>query len=99
MPALQVRDFPEHLYEELRICAQREYRSIAQQTIVAVQDYLTKEGKRLEAAEQRAADLERLERIEQRRQVFERIDSRPPFEAPEGFPTPQQIIRELRDSR
>lgn len=37
MPALQVRDFPEELYEELREYAVRNHRSIAQQTIEAVE--------------------------------------------------------------
>jgi len=40
MPALQVRDFPVELYERLRIRAADEHRSIAQQTIVAVQEHL-----------------------------------------------------------
>ena len=94
MPALQVRDFPDQLYEELRLCAQREYRSIAQQAIFAVQDYLARENKRIAEAEKPKTDY-----AERRQQVFERIDSLPPFELPEGFPTPQQIIRELRDQR
>ena len=33
MPALQVRDFPEDLYEKLKEVAAREHRSVAQQTI------------------------------------------------------------------
>ena len=37
MPALQVRDFPEDLYEKLKEVAAREHRSVAQQTIVAVE--------------------------------------------------------------
>ena len=36
MPALQVRDFPQTLYEQLRDFAQANHRSIAQQTIAAV---------------------------------------------------------------
>lgn len=38
MPALQVRDFPQELYDELRDCAARNHRSIAQQTIVCVEE-------------------------------------------------------------
>lgn len=37
MPALQVRDFPEDLYEKLRAYAAANHRSIAQQTIIAVE--------------------------------------------------------------
>ncbi len=51
MPALQVRDFPDDIYEELRRCAEEDRRSIAQQTIVAVEDYLERR-KRLRVIEQ-----------------------------------------------
>lgn len=40
MPALQVRDFPDELYERLKVYASQEHRSMAQQTIVAVQEML-----------------------------------------------------------
>ena len=40
MPALQVKDFPVDLYEELRSCAQAEDRSIAQQTTRILREYL-----------------------------------------------------------
>lgn len=37
MPALQVREFPDELYEELRAYAARNHRSIAQQTVACVE--------------------------------------------------------------
>lgn len=40
MPALQVRDFPPTLYDELKEYAARNHRSIAQQTIIAVEEML-----------------------------------------------------------
>lgn len=40
MPALQVRDFPDDLYEKLKEYAQCNHRSVAQQTIVAVEHML-----------------------------------------------------------
>lgn len=40
MPALQVREFPSSLYDELKECAARNHRSIAQQTIIAVEEML-----------------------------------------------------------
>lgn len=40
MPALQVRDFPPSLYDELKEYAARNHRSIAQQTIIAVEEML-----------------------------------------------------------
>lgn len=53
MPALQVRDFPDELYAQLKECADNEHRSIAQQTIVAVEEMLRA---RAAAAEQRECD-------------------------------------------
>lgn len=44
MPALQVREFPEDLYDRLRASAERGRRSIAQQTIVAVEQMLAREA-------------------------------------------------------
>ena len=59
MPALQVRDFPDDLYEQLKAYAASQHRSIAQQTIVAVEQML-------EAADAQhywdGHDLHRLER-------------------------------------
>ena len=43
MPALQVRDFPEDLYEKLRAAAARNHRSIAQQTIAWIEEASQKE--------------------------------------------------------
>ena len=40
MPALQVRDFPDDLYEQLKTYAASQHRSVAQQTIVAVEQML-----------------------------------------------------------
>ncbi len=40
MPALQVRDFPQDLYERLKKYAASQHRSLSQQTIVAVQEML-----------------------------------------------------------
>lgn len=40
MPALQVRDFPQGLYQELKDYSALNYRSIAQQTIYAVEQMI-----------------------------------------------------------
>ena len=40
MPALQVKDCPTEVYEELRRCASRENRSISQQALTILEDYL-----------------------------------------------------------
>ena len=39
MPALQVKDCPTEVYEELRRCASRENRSISQQALTILEDY------------------------------------------------------------
>ena len=102
MPALQVRDFPEELYEKLRQDAQREHRSISQQAIVAVSEYLTwQEESRSPASAlfRDVDDAERSKRLDRRRKVFEQIDALPIIELAKDFPSPEQMIRELRDSR
>lgn len=40
MPALQVKHFPQDLYDELKTCAAKEDRSISQQTVHILRDYL-----------------------------------------------------------
>lgn len=40
MPALQVRDCPEGIYKALSACAEEEHRSLSQQIVVALEDYL-----------------------------------------------------------
>ncbi|MDR0300776.1 MAG: hypothetical protein LBI04_00490 [Treponema sp.] len=43
MPLLQVRDFPEDIYEEITFEARRQNRTIAQQTIVLIKKGLNEE--------------------------------------------------------
>ena len=59
MPLLQVRDFPEDLYEKLARIAETDHRSIAQETIVLLRDILG----------------QKQERIAKRRNLFEEIQS------------------------
>ena len=98
MRPLQVRDFPDVLYAELRERAKREHRSIAQQTIVAVETYLQGQ-KGLARTSDVDTDYEIRERVTERMALFEWINSRPPVVVPEGFPSPEELIREDRDTR
>lgn len=41
MPALQVKECPDELYEQLRECAAEECRSMSQQTIYILKEYLS----------------------------------------------------------
>jgi len=55
MPLLQVRDFPSDIYEEIKLVAKEQRRTIAQQTIVLIKDSLKKvnfeKERRLQALE------------------------------------------------
>lgn len=78
MPALQVRDFPEDLYEKLKEVAAREHRSVAQQTIVAVEAMVSGEcaPAKVEPARTLYLDFDteakRAARIKKRKELFER---------------------------
>ncbi len=50
MTALQVRDFPDQLYDRLKDYAAEHHRSVAQQTIVAVEQMLSTDDDRLETS-------------------------------------------------
>ena len=56
MPLLQVRDFPEDIYEEITFEAQRQNRTIAQQTIILIKKGL---GEEMSNKERRRLAVER----------------------------------------
>lgn len=98
MPALQIRELSQGTYDALKLRAEREHRSMAQQATVAIEEHLrlvppVSEPRRLTEEEERQA------RIAKRKALFAEIDAMPKIELPEDFPSPAEIIRELRDSR
>ena len=99
MPALQIRDLPQGTYDALRLRAEREHRSLAQQATVAIEEHLrlipgcTSRERALTEEEERQA------RIAKRKALFAEIDAAPKIDIPDDFPTPAEIVRELRDSR
>ena len=118
MPALQARDCPQELYDELHACAEEEHRSISQQMIVVLEEYLTRRAQQKEAQE--LGDLGAAvpsmawgpvyagyqsgeeavgARAKRREEIFARIDARPPLDVPEDFPSTEEIVREVRDTR
>lgn len=115
MPALQVKDFPDDLYAELKECAANEDRSISQQTLHILRQYLRayrQLGGRVEwmvapreqppvgkDARMQAAEAERQQRIERRKKVFERIRSRCHAQIPDDFPSAAEIVRQMREER
>lgn len=104
MPALQVRDLPQDLYERLKERAELEHRSLAQETIVAIESYVGR-SERARCANTAPAfrlvdvEAERQARIARRRRVLEQIASMPPSVVPDDFPSPAELIREDRDAR
>jgi plasmid stability protein len=97
MPALQVRNFPDNLYEELRAVAKREHRSVAQQTVACVEGYLHSNHVPLH---HNTAEQEKVETRSQRRQrLFEEIETSPKFDVPSDFPSIVELVRQDRDSR
>jgi hypothetical protein len=113
MPALQVRDFPASLYEELKTRAKREGRSLSQQAIVAVREHLAAPQPWFQPQPQpqpqpqsqpqttrssaHAEDGE--QRLARRKALFAEVDQRLRIELPPDFPRPAEIIREIRDAR
>ncbi|MDR2587674.1 MAG: hypothetical protein LBC23_05385 [Coriobacteriales bacterium] len=98
MPALQVREFPGDLYEELRSRARREHRSVSQQTIVAVQEHLHA-APGVTAFQQPVSESQNQARRERRRSYFEELARLGDVTIPPGFPSPAEIVRQTREGR
>lgn len=109
MPALQVRDFPEDLYEQLKECAVREHRSIAQQTVAFVEQGIRQyqgdyywDGQTLHRPPQVLdfdTEEKRKARIEKRRALFAELDKLPRIEVPDDFPDTVELIHQMREER
>ncbi len=102
MPALQVRDLPEDLYEDLKACAESEHRSIAQQTIVAIEEMLQNRKdpgrKSVFTAPiiQFETQAEKEERLRRRQEVFKKMEELP-WRGP--VPTSDDIIKTIHEGR
>lgn len=99
MPALQIRDLPQGTYDALRLRAEREHRSLAQQATVAIEEHLrlipggTVRERALTEEEERQA------RIAKRKALFAEIDAAPKIDIPDVFPSVVEIIHEAREER
>lgn len=111
MPALQVRDFPDELYEQLKAYAASQHRSVAQQTIVAVEQMLEAadaqhywDGRELHRLERRSRYLdydteeERAARIEKRKKLFAEI-AKNKANYPDDMPSAVEMVHEGRRER
>lgn len=99
MPALQIRDLPQGLYDELRLRAEREHRSLAQQATVAIEQHLRLVPPTEQPARPLTEEEERRVRIAKRKAIFSRIDAMPKVEIPDDFPDIVEIIHEGREER
>ncbi|WP_165042798.1 argininosuccinate lyase [Adlercreutzia sp. ZJ138] len=103
MPALQVREFPEDLYEELRVFAARNHRSIAQQTVASVEQAIrgcdqvqrTSERQGLFTIE---SSVEREARNARREEIFRRARERQ-SKLRGTLPEPSTMLAEARTER
>lgn len=98
MPALQVRDFPPALYAQLKERAEQEHRSVAQQTVVAIESYLQQQPP-AERGNFTVIQGDALTRAQKRRRVYDKIDALPRIEAPEGFPSDVELLHQCREER
>ena len=107
MPALQVKDCPADVYEQLRTVAAEENRSISQQTLVIIKEFL-----RLRAAGgfqpqphsrrqfHSYVNTERTDGIDyaaKHQAAMERIMKLPPIPHSETFPSSVEILRQIRE--
>ena len=112
MPPLQIRNMPQDVYEELAQVAKDKHRSAVQQALVYIKRGIEadKDGGLHQAfmsayRTQSYPDpfyvdpQRRTERKEELKGIFERLDAMPSLNLPEGFPSPEEMIREDRDSR
>lgn len=105
MPALQVRDFPEDLYEKLKEVAAREHRSVAQQTIVAVEAMVSGEYARAKEEPRRSPYLDfdteakRAARIKKRKELFEQGKALAEKNPQMKKLSADDIVKTIRESR
>lgn len=81
MPSLQVRNLPEHIYQQIVQLADAERRSITQETIILLE---------------KALQIEKQNK-ERRKQLFNHIIQETNNNQNENIPDPVQLIREDRE--
>jgi hypothetical protein len=104
MPPLQVKDCPTDVYERLRACAREENRSIAQQTLTIIEDYLDmRDGlktieetrsRRLKPSSVRVVDD--TDYLTRRLETLARIDELRPIPITEATPSSVEILAQIR---
>ncbi|MBQ9003955.1 MAG: hypothetical protein IJ087_19090 [Eggerthellaceae bacterium] len=105
MPPLQVKDFPADVYERLRQCAREENRSISQQTLTIIEDYLDMRDRGVIPPRYKLTGLVPLSEkadlgvdyAEKHRRALGRINELPPLPASADLPSAAEMIRQIRD--
>lgn len=98
MPALQIKDCPTEVYEALRRCAARENRSISQQALTILEEYL---GFREPAQDARYGfaakrDNEKIDYVAKRKCIIEKMKERRPIPVSEQAPSTADLLAEIR---
>ena len=108
MPPLQVKDCPQDVYERLRACAGEENRSIAQQALTIIEDFLDMRevlGARAAVRSRWAASYASAEEgaahpvdyAAKRARAFARIDALEPIPAGARIPSAVDLLAEIRE--
>ena len=104
MPALQVKDCPDDVYERLRACAAEENRSISQQTLTIIEEYLDmrKSGtapapKPVRFHSYYIQEDDGIDYAAKRARVFEEIHKLRPIPVDEDCPSTVELLRQIRE--
>ena len=103
MPVLQVKDCPVDVYERLRVCASEENRSISQQALTIIEEFLDlREDAKITPRASRSLSSyfeqtpREIDYLERRRKTFERIDALPTIPTSAKSPDAAEILALVR---
>lgn len=107
MPSVQVKEFPQELYDQLKSFAEQNHRSMAQQLVVAAEHMLHEQPTRTDSTSETAPNSTEAacnERIAKRKALFERIDASIEASKANGswandVPDAATVIRQMRETR
>ena len=104
MPALQVKDCPSDVYERLRACAAEENRSISQQALTIIENYLrmreehaAPEPKPIRFRSYYVQEDDGIDYAAKHARVFEEIHKLRPIPIDEDRPSAVELLRQIRE--
>lgn len=101
MPSLQIKDCPQGVYDDLKLCALQEDRSMAQQALHIIREYLKAYGEGYAPSEvENCCDRSAVqERDRQREALLKSVPGRKRItEVPAGYASVADMIRAQRNS-